>query len=95
MTHHLANTSVREAGSAFVPCRDLAAPDDILCEIHQRCVGGDNCVRFEGRAPQLPADRQRRHYAKVRVRVRRHASGNCRSGLGRASRQPTALPANG
>ena len=49
----------REAGSAFVPYRDLAALDDILCEIHERTVGRDNCVRFEGLALQLPADRHR------------------------------------
>ena len=47
-----------------------------MCEIHERTVGGDNCVRFKGRTPQLPADRHRHHHAKVRVKVRRHASGN-------------------
>ena len=65
----------REAGSAFVPCRDLAALDDILCEIHERTVGRDNCVRFEGRVLQLPADRHRPHYVKARVKVRRHPDG--------------------
>ena len=52
---------VREPGSAFVPCRDLAALDDILCEVHERAVGRDNCVRFNGLALQLPADRHRAH----------------------------------
>ena len=65
----------RESGSAFVPCRDPAALDDVLCEVHERTVGRDNCVRFEGLALQLPADRHRPHYAKVRVKVRRHADG--------------------
>ena len=65
----------REAGSAFVPCDDLAALDDILCEIHERTVGRDNCVRFERLALQLPADRHRPHYVKARVKVRRHADG--------------------
>ena len=65
----------REAGSAFVPCRDPAALDDILCEIHERTVGRDNCVRFEARVLQLPADRHRPHYVKARVKVRRHADG--------------------
>ena len=65
----------RKAGSAFVPCRDLAALDDILCEIHQRTVGRDNCVRFEQLSLQLPADRHRPHYVKARVKVRRHADG--------------------
>ena len=65
----------RESGSAFVPCRDLAALDDILCEVHERTVERDNCVRFSGLALQLPADRHRAHYMKTRVKVRRHADG--------------------
>ncbi len=65
----------REAGSAFVPCDDLATLDDILCEIHERTVGRDNCVRFERLALRLPADRHRPHYVKARVKVRRHADG--------------------
>ena len=65
----------RDSGSAFVPCRDLAALDDVLCEIHERTVGRDNCVRFEGLALQLPADRHRTHYMKAKVKVRRHADG--------------------
>ena len=65
----------REEGSAFVPCADPAALDDILCEIHERVVGRDNCVRFERLALQLPADRHRPHYVEARVKVRRHADG--------------------
>ena len=65
----------REPGSAFVPCRDLAALDDVLCEVHERTVGRDNCVHFDGLALQLPADRHRTHYMKARVKVRRHADG--------------------
>ena len=65
----------REDGSAFVPCADAAALDDILCEAHARVVGRDNCVRFERRVLQLPADRHRPHYMKARVKVRRHADG--------------------
>ncbi len=38
-------------------------------------VGRDNCVRFEARVLQLPADRHRPHYVKARVKVRRHADG--------------------
>ena len=40
-----------------------------------RAVGRDNCVRFEGLALQLPADRHRAHCIKARVKVRRHADG--------------------
>ena len=48
----------RDSGSAFAPCRDPAALDDVLCGVHERTVGRDNCVRFEGLALQLPADRR-------------------------------------
>ena len=65
----------REEGSAFVACGDPAALDDILCEIHERVAGRDNCVRFERRVLQLPAGRHRPHYVKARVKVRRHADG--------------------
>ena len=58
----------RERGSAFVPCADPAALDDILCEIHERVVGRDNCARFERLGLQLPADRRRPHYVKARVK---------------------------
>ena len=47
----------------------------MLCEIHERVVGRDNCVRFERLSLQLPADRHRPHYVKARVKVRRHADG--------------------
>ena len=65
----------REAGSAFVPMADPGRLDTILCEVHERTVGRDNCVGFEGLALQLPSDRRRPHYMKVRVRVRRHMDG--------------------
>jgi len=57
-----------EAGSAFVRYvgRDL---NEILCEQHQRVVGNDNCVSFEGIKLQIPKDRARFHYVKVKVRV--------------------------
>ena len=61
--------------SAFVPMTEIARLDHILCEIHERTVGRDNCVRFERRALQLPASRYRPHYFKVRVKVRRHMNG--------------------
>lgn len=60
-----------EQGSAFVPYigRDLG---DILCEQHERIVGKDNCVAFEGLALQIPPDRARHHYVKAKVRVHRY-----------------------
>ena len=64
-----------EEGSAFVACPDRSVLDDILCEHHQRVVGKDNCVRFEGRVLQIPADRHRCHYVKARVKVLRYGDG--------------------
>ena len=61
--------------SAFVPMAEIARLDNILCEIHERTVGRDNCVRFERQVLQLPASRHRPHYLKVRVKVRRHMNG--------------------
>ena len=64
-----------EEGSAFVPYvgRDLS---DILCEQHERVVGNDNCVSFEGMRLQIPKDRARVHYVKVKVRVHRYPDGH-------------------
>lgn len=60
-----------QAGTAFVPFIGAGLPD-ILCEHHERVVGNDNCVRFEGRCLQIPADSLRHHYVKRRVRVHRY-----------------------
>ena len=63
-----------EEGSAFVPWigGDLK---DFLCEIDERVVGKDNCVAFEGMSLQIPQDRHRMHYVKVKVRVHRYPDG--------------------
>ena len=60
-----------EEGSAFVAWIG-GSLDDILCEHFERTVGNDNCVHFEGRVLQIPADRHRCHYVKVKVRVLRY-----------------------
>ncbi len=57
-------------------CRDLSVLDDILCERFERTVRKDNCVHFEGRVLQIPADRHRCHYVKARVRVLRYTDGS-------------------
>ncbi len=62
----------REDGSAFVAWIG-GNLDDYLCEQHTRTVGKDNCVSFEGLSLQIPADRRRYHYVKVKVRVHRYA----------------------
>lgn len=61
-------------GSAFVPWvkGDL---DEVLCEHHERQVGKDNCIRFEGLVLQIPTDRYRCHYVKAKVRIHRHVNG--------------------
>jgi len=63
-----------EEGSAFVPWigGDL---DDFLCESHERVVGKDNCIAFAGMSLQIPQDRHRMHYVKVKVRVQRAGDG--------------------
>ena len=63
-----------EKGSAFVPWVGVNL-DDILCEQYQRTVTADNCVSFEGKTLQIPADRHRCHYVRVRVRVHRYTDG--------------------
>jgi transposase len=65
----------REEGSVFVPWTD-GNLDDILCEQHERTVSADNCVSFEGMTLQIPANRYRCHFVRVRVRVHRYIDGS-------------------
>ncbi len=58
-------------GTAFVPFLSGSLPD-ILCEQHERIVGNDNCVSFEGLTLQIPCDELRYHYVRTRVRVHRY-----------------------
>lgn len=58
-------------GTAYVPFISGSLPD-ILCEHHERTVGNDNCVAFEGFTLQIPADEFRYHYVRTRVRVHRY-----------------------
>ena len=55
-----------EPGTAFVP---FIGPGlaDILCEHHERTVGRDNCVSFERKRLQIPAQTHRCHFIKARV----------------------------
>ena len=61
----------QEVGSAFVPCAG-ADLTEILCEQFERIVGSDNCVSFEAMKLQIPAQRHRCHFVKIKVRVRRY-----------------------
>ena len=64
-----------EEGSAFVPWTG-GNLDDVLCEHHMRTVSADNCISFEKMKLQIPPDRYRCHYVKVKVRVHRYLDGS-------------------
>ncbi len=63
-----------EPGTAFVPFLGPGLAD-VLCEHHERTVTRDNCVSFEAKRLQLPAQTHRRHFIKARVRVHRYPDG--------------------
>jgi hypothetical protein len=63
-----------EPSSAFVPFIG-GNLGDVLCERFERTVGNDNCVRFDARSLQIPADRHRAHYVKAKVNVHRYGDG--------------------
>ena len=62
------------AESAFVPYRGRPLAD-ILCVQEERVVGNDNTVRYNGRCLQIPPDRHRHHYVKIKVRVHQYPDG--------------------
>ena len=64
-----------EEGSAFIPWIGTNL-DDILCEQYERTVSSDNCVSFEGKTLQIPPDKYRCHYVRVKVRVHRYIDGS-------------------
>ena len=64
-----------EEESVFVPWTGTNL-DDILCEKHDRTVTPDNCVNFEGYSLQIPADKHRCNYVKVKVHVHRYMDGS-------------------
>ena len=64
-----------EEGSAFVLWKGNEL-DDIRCEQDERTVSADNCVSFEGMKLQIPANRYRCHYVRVRVRIHRYLDGS-------------------
>jgi hypothetical protein len=64
-----------EDGSAFVPWIG-GSIDDILCEHFERTVNADNCVSFERMTLQIPANRYRCHYVRVKVQVHRYLDGS-------------------
>ena len=64
-----------ESGSAFVPLLDTRI-EDILCLQDERTVGSDNCVRYQRKVLQLPADQHRCHYVKAKVRIHEYPNGH-------------------
>jgi hypothetical protein len=67
--------SAEESASMFVPWAGTPI-QDILCEQYERTVGNNNCVKFDALTLQIPADKYRFHYVKVKVRVHRYPNGN-------------------
>lgn len=64
-----------EEGSAFVPWIGVNI-DDVLCEHFERTVNADNCVSFERMTLQIPANRYRCHYVRVKVQIHRYLDGS-------------------
>jgi len=50
--------------------------DHILCEQFNRTVRNDNCVVFKNLTLQIPKDKYRCHYVKVKIKLHRYANGN-------------------
>jgi len=64
-----------QEGVAFVAVQgvDLA---EILCVQEDRCVGNDNCVRFNKLSLQIPESPLRAHFVKANVKVRQYPDGS-------------------
>lgn len=68
--------AAEQDGTAFVPLPAGVELDEVFCEVHERVVGKDNCVRFNNLVLQLPADEHRFNYVKARLSVRLHWDGS-------------------
>ena len=64
-----------EEGSAFIPWVGTHI-EDILCEHHERTVTPDNCVVLDRITLQIPPDKYRCHYVRVRVNIHRYMDGS-------------------
>jgi hypothetical protein len=64
-----------DTGSAFVPWVG-GNLNDILCIQEERVVRPDNCVAYQNKLLQIPADRHRCHYVKAKVHVHEYSDGN-------------------
>lgn len=64
-----------EPGSAFTPY--VGRPiEDVLCVQEDRVVGADNCVSYNRRSLQIPAQQHRQHYVRATVRVHEYPDGS-------------------
>ncbi len=64
-----------EEGSVFIPWAGTHL-EDILCEYHERTVTPDNCVVLDNVTLQIPPDKYRCHYVRVRVNIHRYMDGS-------------------
>jgi transposase len=63
-----------EEGSAFIPWAGIDL-SDVLCIQTERTVTNDNTVSYKGMSLQIPVDKHRYHYVKVKVRVHEYPEG--------------------
>ena len=61
-----------ESGNAFVELPSGQDIEETLCEHHERVVGKDNCVSFEGLSLEIPRQTYRMNFVKLRVKVHRY-----------------------
>jgi len=65
-----------EPGTAYRPIGEGFVADEIFCFKHQRTVGADNVVRFEGHRLQIVPTNGRASYARCRVEVQERLDGS-------------------
>ncbi len=65
-----------EPGSGYCPPGEGFVADEIFCFKHQRTVGADNVVRFEGHRLQIVPTNGRASYARCRIEVHERLDGS-------------------
>ena len=75
LAQHNARFTVKatDEGTAFVPF--VVDLENILCIHKEQLAGQDNTVRYIGLALQIPASRDRYHFAKATIRMLEHQDG--------------------
>ena len=54
---------------------ELPGPEDVLCLQEERQVANDNTVRYKRLNLQIPPDKHRFHYVRVKVKVHEYLDG--------------------